>query len=102
MKMKISRTTSWNRLSRVMFEWGSLVVLWIVVGMVSACGTVEPADDTLADSGNRIDFERLKVGQESRYVSIDGSGYSSNMSSAPFEYNRDTLVLHVVQVTDSG
>lgn len=76
------------------------VLLFILIILAfSACREEDP--EPLGSGANPIRFDKLEVGQKSRYIRLQGEG---GLSGAPFDfqYLKDTLVLEAIATADIG
>jgi len=78
-----------------------LITVFVAFLVFNSCSKDEPIQIEKEDLGNRIQFDQLEIGQQSKYVFFIGENYDRS-SASDYTYLNDTLVLEVFDKDEFG
>jgi len=78
-----------------------LITVFVAFLVFNSCSKDEPIQIEKEDLGNRIQFDQLEIGQQSKYVFFIGENYDRS-SASDYTYLNDTLVLEVFDKDEIG
>ncbi len=78
-----------------------LIIVFAAFAVFNSCSKDEPIEIEKENLGNRIQFDDIKVGQQSKYIFFIGENYDQN-NGANYTYVTDTMVLEVYDEDSNG
>ncbi len=80
-----------------------LQLIFVIAAFVffNSCGKDEPINIVKETLNNRIQFDNLQVGQQSKYIFFIGENYDTN-NGANYTYVTDTMILEVFDEDANG
>lgn len=78
-----------------------LIIVFVAFVAFNSCSKDDSIKPQELDFGNKVQFNKLEVGQKSQYVFFIGEDYDQQGSSS-YTYVTDTLVLEIIDQDDNG